>query len=126
MGQESMDVKGPLLGKLAEVGFMACLHGDFDDAQAIFEGIHAFREDNVDVLLGVAITKINAGKHADAIEILRDQVLKADPDNGTAQCFLGLALKRSGQSSDGEQILRMVAAAEGDARDLANGFLKSA
>lgn len=125
-----MKITGNLLGKLAQAGSLASFHGLAREAETIVDGIHALRSDNADVLLSVAINKLNMAQLDDAIHILQDQVLKVEPENATAKCFLGLALKQIGYTYQSDKILHEVIASTTDENDsdraLAQAFLKGA
>jgi hypothetical protein len=62
----------------------------------------------VPVQVGVAIARISAGCYEEAIDLLRDEVLPAEPEHMTAKCFLGLAMKQIGQTTEGNQLLEEV------------------
>lgn len=118
------------MGKLAQTGSLASFFGLAREAETILNGIYAVRFDNADVLLSVAINKINTAQRGEAIHILQNQVLKLDPENATAKCFLGLALKQIGYTHQSDKILHEVIASAADDNDsdraLANAFLQSA
>lgn len=94
-----------LIRKLSEVGYMACFKGYPSEGEAIMEGVHAAKPNQVPVMIGLAVAKLTAGKYPDAIAILRDQVGAIEPDNLTAKCFLGLALKEYGESDEADAVL---------------------
>jgi Flp pilus assembly protein TadD len=117
------------VGKLARTGSLASFFGFVEHAQTIFTGIGGVRPSNLDVLINLAITKINAGYTTEAIEILQNQVLNVEPENWTAKCFLGLALKQVDHNHQGNKILQEVIAVIGDKKDptslMADSFLKA-
>lgn len=123
-----MEIKGNLLGKLARTGSLASFFGFVEQAQTIFSGISSVRPSNIDVLTNLAIMKINAGNSKEAVEIFQNQVLKVAPENWTAKCFLGLALKQVNHNHQGNQVLHEVITAIGDKNDstylMADNFLK--
>jgi hypothetical protein len=124
-----METKGDLLGKLARTGSLAPFFGFIKQAQTIFIGIDGVRPRNLDVLTNLAIIKINAGYAKEAIEIFQNQVLNVEPENWTAKCFLGLALKQVDHNHQGNQVLHEVITAIGDKDDpislMADNFLKA-
>jgi hypothetical protein len=124
-----MEIKGDLLGKLVRTGSLASFFGLGEHAQTIFTGIRVVRPSNLDVLTSLAITKMNAGCTAEAIEIFQNQVLKNEPRNWTAKCFLGLALKQINHNHQGDKVLHEVIAGIDDinnpTRLMAKSFLKT-
>jgi hypothetical protein len=124
-----MEIQGDLLGKLARAGSLASFFGFAQQSQIIFTGISGVRPGNLDVLTNLAIIKINAGYPTEAIEIFQNQVLSIEPENWTARCFLGLALKQVNHSHQGNKILQEVIAAIADRDDptrlMADNFLKA-
>lgn len=124
-----MEIKGDLLGKLARTASLASFFGFVEQTQTIFSGIGAIRPNNLDVLTNLAITEINAGNSKKAIEIIQNQVLNVEPENWTAKCFLGLALKQVDHNHQGNQTLQEVMAAIGDKDHptslMADHFLKA-
>lgn len=124
-----MEIKGDLLGKLARTGSLASFFGFAKQAHTIFTSISGVRPNNLDVLTNLAITKINAGYAKEAIEIFQSQVLNVEPENLTAKCFLGLALKQVDHNHQGNKILQEVIAAINYKDDpislMADNFLKT-
>ncbi len=99
-----------LLKRLSEVGYMACFKGHVKEGEVIMEGVHAAAPDQIPVKIGLAVARISALRYPEAIALLRDEVLAEDPDNLTAKCFLGLALKESGQQEAARTVLEEVLA----------------
>ncbi len=89
-----------MLKALSEVGYMACLKGNVAQGEIIMEGVHAMNEESIPVKVGLAVARISASRYAEAVTILQDEVLKADPGNTTAKCFLGIALTEMGNKAD--------------------------
>lgn len=100
-----MNIDRDILGKLGQIASLAVQSEMVDEALAIFEGIKAELPDNVHALSGWAIAMVSARQYEQAIDVLRLSVLPADPGNGIARCFLGLALQKNGQVQEGERIL---------------------
>ncbi len=94
-----------VLKTLSEVGYMACLKGNVAQGEIIMEGVHAMNEESIPVKVGLAIARISASRYAEAVAILQDEVLKVDPDNMTAKCFLGIALTEMGNKADARDYL---------------------
>lgn len=103
-----MEIRAELLRTLSQVGYMACFKGLIQEGQVIMDGIRAVRAQQVPVLVGVAIARISAGRYDEAIALLRDHVLTVEPEHMTAKCFLGLALKQVGRTSEGNRLLEEV------------------
>ncbi len=97
-----------LLRRLSEVGYMACFKGMVREGAVIMEGIHAMAPDQVPVKIGLAVARISELRYPEAITLLRDEVLAQEPDNLTAKCFLGLALKESGAEAEARTVLEEV------------------
>jgi lipopolysaccharide biosynthesis regulator YciM len=123
-----MELQDDFVRKLTHTGALASFSGLHDNAQKILEGVRVLRPENVYASIGLAVTKINAYQLDDAIMILQDWVLKVDPENLPAKCFLGLAFKHSDRESEGNQLLREViqSASEEDIneKNMANDFLE--
>ncbi|MGF1547438.1 MAG: tetratricopeptide repeat protein [Thiotrichales bacterium] len=102
------DVDVEILRRLSEIGYMASFKGFPQEGEEIMEGVYALKPEQVPVQIGLAVAKISAAKYADAIRILGEIVTTGDPDNLTAKCFLGLALKEFGKINEAGEILRDV------------------
>jgi predicted Zn-dependent protease len=110
---------------LTEIGFMAMSRGKAREAEAIFAGVQAARPESETPAIGLALTRIGARKLDDAIRILREEALTRKPESAEAKCYLGLALKLAGRSSEAEKVLREAAgAATGETKAMAESLLK--
>lgn len=122
-----MKIEDEFVRKLTHSGALASFSGLHDNAQSILEGVRILRPENIYASMGLAVTKINANQLFDAIMILQDWVLKIEPKNLSAKCFLGLALKHSGREVEGNYFLKEViqSAAEEDIheKNMATEFL---
>ncbi|MEE4379287.1 MAG: tetratricopeptide repeat protein [Candidatus Competibacteraceae bacterium] len=107
-GITPVEIPAELLRTLSQVGYMACFKGLVQEGQVIMDGIRAMRTQQVPVLIGVAIARISGSCYDEAIALLRNEVLPVEPDNMTAKCFLGLALKQVGQTTEGNRLLEEV------------------
>jgi hypothetical protein len=103
-----MEIDTKLIRLLMEVGYLAGGHGFFKESETIFEGLKAVRSESEYPIIGLAITKMNAKKNDEAVEILREQALKLNPDSDMAKCFLGLSLKLSGMNHESRKVLEDV------------------
>jgi Flp pilus assembly protein TadD len=109
-----MEIEPKLIQMLMEAGYLAGGYGFFEESQRIFEGIRAARPDSELPLIGLALSKINEGKHEEASRILWDQALKLNPESDLAKSFLGLSLKLGGLTSESRTLLQEVVDADRD------------
>lgn len=112
--EKVMEIETKLIQLLMEAGYLAGGYGFFGESERIFEGIRAVRPESELPLIGLAVSKINEGKHAEASRILWDQALKLNPDSDLAKSFLGLSLKVGGLNSESRALLREVVEANRD------------
>ncbi len=103
-----MRIEDEFIHKLTRSGALASFSGLHEKAQKIMEGVRILRPENIYATIGLAVTKINAYQLDDAIEILQDWVLKIDPQNISAKCYLGIALKFSDREDEGNELFREV------------------
>ncbi len=121
-----MEVSVELLQQLSQIGYMACFQGSPEAGEEILEAVNLVKPDQAPTLVGLAMGRIAANKPEEAIHILRDRVLKIDPDHLTAKCFLGLALLETGKHSEGESYLKdVIAKGDEDQRSVAMAYLSS-
>lgn len=115
-----------LLKRLSEVGYMACFKGLINEGEIVMEAVYTDSPDKTPVKIGLAVAKISAMKYDEAIGILQNQVLVAEPDNMTAKCFLGLALQEKGNKSEGAQVLTEVQQMGGEhEKTIASAYLQN-
>jgi hypothetical protein len=98
---------------LAEIGFMAAGAGLGRVSEAIFDGLRVLRPQQPFPYIGLAWARQCAGRIEDAIRILREDGLRANPDNDEIQVFLGLALCIGQRSAESERVLSAVLAKPG-------------
>jgi thioredoxin-like negative regulator of GroEL len=114
--------------KLSYSGVLASFSGLHENAQKILEGVRILRPENIYASIGLAVTKINAHQLDEAIEILQDWVLKIDPENISAKCYLGMALKLSDRKEEGNKLFMQVVESAGEEdiqdKELATALLK--
>lgn len=121
-----MNIQPKLLKSLLRVGYLACFKGLVEKGQIIMEGVHAARSNQIPVLIGLATARIYAAREDEAIAILRDRVLAAEPEHLTAKCLLGLALKQVGRTTESQRLLREVRErGNRDEQAIANAYLDS-
>ncbi len=103
-----MKIEDAFIQKLTSSGALASFSGLHENAQKILEGVRILRPENIYASIGLAATKINANQLDDAIEILQDWVLKIDPKNIAAKCYLGMAFKFSDREDESNELFREV------------------
>lgn len=109
-----MEIETTLIQLLMEAGYLAGGYGFFEESEKIFDGITAVRPESELPLIGMAVTKMNAGKYEEAARILWDKALKLNPESDLAKSFLGLTLKLSGLIAESQAILKEVLEANKD------------
>ena len=123
-----MKIEDDFIRKLSHSGVLASFSGLHENAQKILEGVRILRPENIYTSIGLAVTKINAHQLDEAIEILQDWVLKIDPENISAKCYLGMALKFSDREEEGNKLFRQVIESAGEEdindKELAAALLK--
>lgn len=102
------DVDVEMLRTLSEIGYMACFKGLIKEGEAIMEGVFAAKPGQIPVQIGLAVARINAFRYEEAINILQNQVLAAEPDNATAKTFLALAMMENGNKSRASELFEDV------------------
>jgi predicted Zn-dependent protease len=93
---------------LAEIGFMACGAGHARAARNLFEGLRVLRPRHAFPYIGLALARLGAGAYDEAVRILRDEGLAANPGNDEIQVFLGLALNMAKRPSESARVLEEV------------------
>ncbi|HRJ54060.1 MAG TPA: tetratricopeptide repeat protein [Candidatus Thiothrix moscowensis] len=121
-----MQVNNELLQLLSEVSYLACFKGDMQRSQVIMDGVDALGGEQIPVKMGVAITKVYAGDYAQAIVILRDQILVREPEHMSAKCFLGIALSQTGSADEAKNLFEeVIQHGNQDERTIASAYLNS-
>ncbi len=92
-----MEIDNDVLKKLSQVGYLGCMQGFTRRGEKIMQGIHNVRPNEIPILMGLAISKIYTQKFSEAVTIISENVLKQEPDNMAAMCFLGVALYDMGE-----------------------------
>jgi len=101
-------IEDDFVKKLTQTGALASFSGLHENAQKILEGVRILRPKNIYASIGLAITKINANELDDAIMILQNWVLNVEPQNVSAKCYLGVALKYSDRENEGNKLFQEV------------------
>ena len=91
MGGDTFEIGTPLIRLMMEIGYLAAGNGFSAEAEAIFEGLHAVRPGSEIPFIGLAVTRMNAGRPLEAASLLEEQALRLSPASELAQGFLGLA-----------------------------------
>ncbi len=104
----SQAVDGALLRLLAEIGFVATACGLWSHAEEVFNGVRAVRPNSEFPVISQALARMTVGDDRRAIELLKESALKINPDNSLAKSFLSLALKRSGQVNEAEDLIESI------------------
>lgn len=119
-----MQASTELLQMLSEVGYMACFRGDIERSERIMDGVDAVGVSQIPIKMGVAISRVYAGKYDQAITILRDDILREDPDHMSAKCFLGIALSQVGEKAEAGSLFdEVVKHGNQDERSIASAYL---
>lgn len=91
-----------LLGK---IGFMACRNCRYEEAWTIFDGLRASDPAKAGPYIGLAMVLLSQGKTADAVGLLKNDALKAVPDDRDVKAYLGLAYYMSKQPDKAKEVL---------------------
>jgi Flp pilus assembly protein TadD len=109
-----MEIDRELLQILMQSGYLAGGYGFFSEAETIFQGVMAARPESEYPVIGLAVSKMSAGRNDDAVKILHNQALKLNPESDLARSFIGLALKLGGLNEESLTMLKDVVAAGKD------------
>ena len=95
---------------IAEIGFIGAECGQVSAARALFEGLRELRPDSTLPFIGLAMADMGSNRAADAVRMLREEALKAHPDDPELMTFLGWALQGAKQASESHKVLSAVVA----------------
>lgn len=109
-----MEISTEMIQLMSQVGYLACFNGDVERGQLIMDSVEKNCQGQSAALVGVAISRIYGGAYEDAIRILKESVLTADPENMTAKCFLGMALCESGSTDEAVGLFNEIIEKGGD------------
>ncbi|MGI4847217.1 MAG: tetratricopeptide repeat protein [Janthinobacterium lividum] len=93
---------------LAEIGFMGCGAGHTGAARLLFEGLRNLRPQRAFAYIGMAMSRLEAGDHDEAVRILREEGLRNNPGDDELLVYLGLALRLANRSAESTRVLRQV------------------
>jgi cytochrome c-type biogenesis protein CcmH/NrfG len=118
------DVDTDVVKLLIQVGLLAAWERMFDDAEIILAGAESYRPDLPHIGYGRALMHHTQGRSAEAIDVLRNHVLRAHPNNMMATSLLGFLLQQTGQAGWQALLDRVVEdGTDGPAVDLARQVL---
>ncbi|BDV01957.1 hypothetical protein TDMWS_20420 [Thermodesulfomicrobium sp. WS] len=107
-----MEFESRLVKVLMEAGIAAGVYGWKDDAEKILQGLLSMRPNAEEPYIGLALIRIMAERHDEAVQMLRDEALPLHPESDLLRAFLALALKLSGKNHESEHIAKKVTATE--------------
>jgi hypothetical protein len=110
MGANTSEIGTPLVRLMMEIGYLATGNGFSAEADLIFEGLRAVRPASEIPIIGLAVTRMNSGRHFEAVSLLQEQALRLCPGSELAQGFLGLALRLAGHTGRSQSVLEDLAA----------------
>lgn len=124
--QNDLPVQSEMVQLLMDIGYVATGRGFQSQANDIFNGIIAARPNSELPLIGLAVNKLNFGNFVEAAKILSERALVINPDNGTAKCFLAMAVRSLGGNAEAQQLLEEVVNNDTDtvSQELAKGLLQ--
>lgn len=93
---------------LAKIAFLTADCQALPIAEKIFQAIHQAQSDHETPIIGLAYAALLGSKFDEAVTLLRDKVLAANPNNPTAKAYLGLALGCKGDVEASNTILEQV------------------
>jgi thioredoxin-like negative regulator of GroEL len=93
---------------LSEIGYAAVHHGLGDRAAPIFTALALLRPHNAAAGIGRGLAAMAAGRADEAVRILEQEALAAEPDSRTAKAMLGLALRFAGRNHDSRRVLEQL------------------
>lgn len=93
------------LRQIAEIGFAACGARNSQDAQRIFGGLLVLAPEQSFAYIGLALSRMCVGDADAAVHILREQGLRAHPDDDDLQVILGVALLEAKRQTESRRVL---------------------
>jgi hypothetical protein len=110
MGGNTFEIGTPLVRLMMEIGYLATGNGFSAEAEVIFDGVRAVRPGSEVPIIGLAVTRMNAGRPFEAVSLLEEQALRLCPGSELALGFLGLALRLAGHTGRSQSVLEGLAA----------------
>ncbi len=108
-----MEIQKGVFRIMWESGLVASNSGHFDDADTIFRGLNAIRPENEYPLIGLAANQMNMGKYTNAVDILKEQAFKINPENDLAKAYLALNYKVMKRVDDLEAVCNEIIEQDG-------------
>lgn len=108
---------------LTEIGFLAAASGDATRAQAIFLALQRLRPGRAFPLVGLAVSKMNAGYANEAVLLLEQAQAGDEAERNVMDAWRGLALQLAGRAGESKSLLMKLALTEGDGAILARSLL---
>jgi len=109
---------------LGEIGLMAAGRGMTREAEAIAAGFAAWRPRSAVAGMVRALSAMSSGRDEEAVRLLREDALRAEPGSTDARAMLGLALERAGYRNAAEAVLDPLLESGGD-EDGAGGLARA-
>jgi hypothetical protein len=103
-----------MLRLLTEIAYAAAQHGLGKPAEPIFRALDLCRPGSAAGAIGRALTALNKGAAEEAVAILKQDALRAEPDSRSAKAVLALALRLAGLNHESREILESLLAADGE------------
>ena len=91
---------------LTEIGLMACGAGNVKQAEAIFEGLGTVRPHQSSWLIGLAMSRLEAGAAQEAVAIMRNASDMPYFKNPEFTVFFAMCLNAAGRRSEAERLLK--------------------
>ena len=108
------EARGALFSQLLEVGLLASRFGKAEETDAIARALESFLPGHPSLGLARALARIYSNRPEEAIPILRERVLAAEPGHPQARAFLGLALHLTGEEERCREVLAGILAEDLD------------
>jgi thioredoxin-like negative regulator of GroEL len=110
----SVEEHSEALRLLSEIGYAAAQHGLGRQAEPVFRALELCRPKSAAAGVGRALVALNRGQAEEAVRVLRQEALRAEPDSRSARALLGLALRLAGLSHESRQVLEALVADDGE------------
>lgn len=91
---------------LIEIGLMGCGAGNVKEAESIFEGLSTVRPHQSSWLIGLAMSRLEAGAAQEAVAIMRNASDTPFFRNPECTVFFAMCLIAAGRRSEAEHLLR--------------------
>jgi thioredoxin-like negative regulator of GroEL len=108
---------------LAEIGMLAAGTGDLKHADAVFGALRRLRPGRAYPLVGLAVARLNAGRAAEAAQVLEEAAPSEPEERAVAQAWRGLALQLAGRGGESLRLLQETVHLPGEGARLARQLL---